>query len=139
MPFPELLLTGTGVKVYSIYLDLYAVLILAILAWMLVRRWAAKPYRLSFDLTRNIDAVIVVGLTAGLMVATLLVHAFYVASGGQGPEAAVPVGGLLADAFTGMGISRRRGGSPPRHFLVGAPGHHPWALAFTSPLPSTFT
>ena len=102
--FPELLLTATGVKVYSIYLDLYAVLILAILSWMLVRRWAAKPYRLSFDLTRNIDAVIVVGLTAGLMVATLLVHSFYVASGGQGPEAAVPVGGVLADAFTVVGL-----------------------------------
>ena len=102
--FPELLLTATGVKVYSIYLDLYAVLILAILAWMLVRRWAAKPYRLSFDLTRNIDAVIVVGLTAGLMVATLLVHAFYVTAGGEGPEAAVLAGGVLADAFTSMGI-----------------------------------
>ena len=102
--FPELLLTATGVKVYSIYLDLYAVLILAILAWMLARRWAAKPYRLSFDLTRNIDAVIVIGLTASLMVATLLVHAFYVAAGGEGPEAAVLAGGVLADAFTGMGI-----------------------------------
>ena len=30
-PFPETLLTATGVKVYSIYLDLYAVLILVVL------------------------------------------------------------------------------------------------------------
>ena len=104
-PLPETILTQTGVRIYSVYLDLYAALILAVLAWMLARRWAARPYRLSFDLTRSLDAVIVIGLTAALMIATLLVHAFYVAAGGHGPEAAVPVGGAIGRALTAMGLS----------------------------------
>ena len=104
-PLPETILTQTGVRIYSVYLDLYAALILAVLAWMLARRWAARPYRLSFDLTRSLDAVIVIGLTAALMIATLLVHAFYVAAGGHGPEASVPVGGAIGRALTAMGLS----------------------------------
>ena len=104
-PLPETILTQTGVRIYSVYLDLYAALILAVLAWMLARRWAARPYRLSFALTRSLDAVIVIGLTAALMIATLLVHAFYVAAGGHGPEASVPVGGAIGRALTAMGVS----------------------------------
>ena len=73
-----------GVKVFSIYLDIFAVVILAALIWGTARRWLARPHRLSFDLTRNPDAVVVVGMTAALMVATLLVHAFYVAAEGEG-------------------------------------------------------
>ena len=104
-PLPETILTQTGVRIYSVYLDLYATLILAVLAWMLARRWAARPYRLSFALTRSLDAVIVIGLTAALMIATLLVHSFYVAAGGHGPEAAVPVGGAIGRTLTAMGFS----------------------------------
>ena len=104
-PFAETLLTATGVKVFSIYLDIFAVVILAALVWGTARRWLARPHRLSFDLTRNPDAVIVVGMTAALMVATLLVHAFYVAAEGKGPEASVIVGGAIAGWFTTAGLS----------------------------------
>ena len=79
--------------------------ILAALVWGVGRRWVGKPYRLSFDLTRNLDAVVVVGMTAALMVATLLVHGLYVAAGGDGPEARVIVGGLIGDWFSAVGLS----------------------------------
>ena len=75
--WPELsktILTTTGVMIFSAYLDIFAAIILVALGWGLTRRWLVKPHRLSFDLTRNIDAVIVVALTAALMVVTLLVH-----------------------------------------------------------------
>jgi Fe-S oxidoreductase len=104
-PLAETVLTATGVKVFSAYLDIFAVVILAALIWGVTRRWLVRPYRLSFDLTRNADAVIVVALTAALMIVTLLVHAFYVAGGGIGPEAGVFVGGAIGNWFTHLGLS----------------------------------
>ena len=102
--FAEELLTTTGTKVFSMYLDILAVILLVMLAWAVLRRWVAKPHRLSFDLTQNADSVVVVALIAGLMVSTLLTHAFYVAQGGEGPEADIIVGGALGDWFTDLGI-----------------------------------
>ena len=102
--FAEELLTTTGTKVFSMYLDILAVVLLVMLAWAVLRRWVAKPHRLSFDLTQNADSVVVVALIAGLMVSTLLTHAFYVAQGGEGPEADIIVGGALGDWFTDLGI-----------------------------------
>ena len=98
-PFPEKLLTTSGVRVFSRYLDILAAVLLLMLIWALLRRWAVKPRRLSFDLTRNLDSVIVVGLIAGLMASTLLTHAFYVAQGGLGPESSVYIGGWIGDRF----------------------------------------
>ena len=102
--FPEKLLTTTGVRVYSSYLEIAAAVLLVMLAWAAVRRWVVRPHRLSFDLTRNLDSVIVIGLIAGLMVSTILTHAFYVAQGGLGPESDVIIGGALGDWFTDLGI-----------------------------------
>jgi Fe-S oxidoreductase/nitrate reductase gamma subunit len=110
-PFAETLLTPLGVRVFSIYLDVFAVVILAALAWAVVRRWALQPFRLSFDMTRNSDAVIVVALTAALMLATILVHAFYVASGGAGPEASVIISGALGRWFSSLGLSESAAGN----------------------------
>ncbi|MDP6549744.1 MAG: (Fe-S)-binding protein [Dehalococcoidia bacterium] len=103
-PLPEKLFTETGVRVYAIYLDLLAVVLLVMLSWALLRRWAAKPHRLSFDLTRKSDAIITVGLIAGLMITSILTHSFYVAEGGEGPEADVIIGGLLGNWFTDLGL-----------------------------------
>ena len=104
-PLPETLLTETGVRLFSIYLDIFALVILLALVWALFRRWLAKPHRLQFDLTRSVESVIIVGLTGGLMIATLLVHAFYVAEGGAGPEASVFIGGALGRWFVSMGLT----------------------------------
>ena len=103
-PFPEKLLTTSGVRVYSRYLDILAGVLLAVLAWALLRRWAIKPNRLSFDLTRNADSVVVIALIGGLMVSTLLTHSFYVAQGGHGPEADVYIGGGLGNWFNSLGL-----------------------------------
>ncbi len=103
-PFSETLLTTTGARAYAIYLDAAAVAILAALAWALVRRWVAKPRRLSFDLTRSIDAVVIVSLIGGLMLSTLLTEAFYVAKGGLGPETSVIAGGALGRWLSGLGL-----------------------------------
>ena len=102
--FPEKLLTTGGVRVYSRYLDILAAVLLVMLIWALLRRWAVKPRRLSFDLTRNVDSVIVVSLIAALMVSTLLVHGFYVAEGGHGPEADVYIGSELGQWFNALGL-----------------------------------
>ena len=102
--FPEKLLTTSGVRVYSRYLDILAAVLLVMLIWAVLRRWAVKPHRLSFDLTRNIDSVIVVGLIAALMLSTLLTHSFYVAQGGYGPEADVFIGNALGDWFGDLGL-----------------------------------
>ena len=104
-PLGETILTKTGVLVYSIYLDILAVVILAALVWALFRRWVAQPHRLTFDLTRKGESVVIVGLTAGLMIATLLVHSFYVATGHGGPEAGVFVGGAIGNWFNAVGMS----------------------------------
>ena len=102
--FPEALLTETGVKVFSAFLDILAALLLALLAWAMLRRWVAKPRRLSFDLTRSWDSTVIVGLIALLMLSTLLTHAFFVAGGGDGPEAEIYIGGALGDWFISLGI-----------------------------------
>ena len=104
--FPEKLLTTSGVRVYSRYLDIAAAVLLVMLGWALVRRWAVRPHRLSFDLTRNIDSVVVVTLIAGLMVSTLLTHSFYVAQRGVGPETDVFIGGALGEWFIDLGLGR---------------------------------
>ena len=109
-PLGETILTKTGVLVYSIYLDILAVVVLAALGWALLRRWAARPHRLSFDLTRKGESVVIVGLTGGLMAATLLVHSFYVAAGGDGPEAGVLIGGAIGRWFSAMGVGTATAG-----------------------------
>ena len=102
--FPEWLLTETGVRVYSAYLDILSAVMLVVLVWAFVRRWVVKPSRLRFDLTRHSDALIIVVLITGLMASTLLTHAFWVAQGGTGPEADVYIGKALGDLFVDWGV-----------------------------------
>ena len=103
-PFSEKLLTSTGVEVYTIYLDIFAAAILSALGWGVLRRWLAKPHRLTFDLTRSPDAVIIVTLIASLMVLTLLTEAFYVARGSIGPAGEAIIGGAMGDWFADLGL-----------------------------------
>ncbi len=103
-PFPEKLLTTTGARVVSRYLDILAAVLLVVLIWAVVRRWIMQPHRLSFDLTRNPDAILVISLIMGLMVTALLTHSFYVTLGGVGPEADVYIGQALGDWFTDLGM-----------------------------------
>ncbi|GIT44059.1 MAG: hypothetical protein Ct9H300mP11_19950 [Chloroflexota bacterium] len=93
--FPEWLLPETGVMVYSRYLDVLAAVLAVVLVWAFVRRWVLTPRRLSYDLTRHSDALIIVLLIMGLMISTILTHAFWVAEGGHGPEADVWIGKAL--------------------------------------------
>ena len=102
--FPEWLLTETGVRVYSRYLDILAAVLAVVLIWAFVRRWVLTPRRLSYDLTRHSDALIIVLLIMGLMISTILTHAFWVAQGGHGPEADVWIGKALGNMFTDLGL-----------------------------------
>jgi Fe-S oxidoreductase len=104
-PFSETLLTDVGVKVYASYLDVFAVIILVALIVGVFRRWVMQPHRLTFDLTRSPDAVLIVGLIGGLMMLTLLTEAFYTASGAEGPAAEALVGSAIGKWFSGMGLS----------------------------------
>lgn len=107
--FSSRLLTEGGARAFAVYIDVLAGIFLVVLVWAMLRRWVARPHRLSFDLTRNRDAVVVIALTALLMVLTLAIGAFYVASGGIGPEASgvlgSVIGGLLGDAGLGAGTA----------------------------------
>ena len=102
--FSRTILTDTGVRIYASYLDIVAAVLLISLIWAVIRRWVVRPHRLSFDLTRSPDAVIIVGAIASLMLLTLLTEAFYVAAGGTGPAADVPIGGLLGDVLEDAGL-----------------------------------
>ncbi|MFQ5875257.1 MAG: 4Fe-4S dicluster domain-containing protein, partial [Dehalococcoidia bacterium] len=100
--------TEGGVKIFVFIIDSLGLAILSALVWALFRRWALKPNRLSFDLTRSADAVIIVGAIASLMIFTFLVEGFYagmVNNGftAEGPHAASPVGTVLGKLFDGLG------------------------------------
>ena len=76
-PFSETVLTPTGVRVFTAYLDILAVVFFVILIWAAVRRWGVKPNRLSFDLTQKLESAIILLLIASLMLFTLLTEAFF--------------------------------------------------------------
>ena len=96
------LLTNTGVRAFAIYLELLAVGFLAVLSWAAVRRWAAKPHRLSFDLTQKAESAIILLLIGLLMLLSISAEVFFAASGGSGPASETLIGhrlgGLLADS-----------------------------------------
>ncbi|MEE9279639.1 MAG: (Fe-S)-binding protein [Myxococcota bacterium] len=104
--FSTRLLTEAGVRALVSYLDSLALVLIAVLVWAAVRRWVIQPRRLSFDLTQRKESAVILLLIGLLMVLTLLTEAFYVASGGQGPHAAAPIGAALGGAFESWGVSR---------------------------------
>ena len=101
-PLSSKILTETGLKVFTIYLDILAALFLLVLAWAAIRRWGFTPSRLKFDLTQKKESAIILALIAMLMVFTLLTEAFYIVGGGAGAHAVAPVGGALAGVFSGI-------------------------------------
>ena len=103
-PFSETVLTPTGVRVFTAYLDILAVVFFVILIWAAVRRWGVKPNRLSFDLTQKLESAIILLLIASLMLFTLLTEAFFVAAGGTGPHADALIGRPIGEAFASAGI-----------------------------------
>ncbi len=98
------LLTDTGVSVFAVYIEALAIALLAAVAWGAVRRWAATPSRLRFDLTQKPEAAIILALIGALMALTVLSEAFYVAAGGGGPTTAAPIGSTLGRAMSAAGL-----------------------------------
>ena len=106
--WPELsatVLTDTGVRAFAVYLELLAVGFLAVLSWAAIRRWAAKPHRLSFDLTQKAESAIILLLIGLLMLLSLSAEIFYVASGGDGPASETLMGHRLGELLAGAGLS----------------------------------
>ena len=99
------LLTDTGVRIFAIYLELLAVGFLAVLSWAAVRRWAAKPHRLSFDLTQKPESAIILLLIGLLMLLSLSAEVFFAASGGGGPASETLIGHLLGELLADTGLS----------------------------------
>ena len=102
--FSATLLTDTGVRVFTAYLDILALAFFVVLVWAAVRRWVARPNRLSFDLTQKGESAIILLLIASLMLFTLLTEAFFVAAGGTGPHAAALIGRPIGEAFANAGV-----------------------------------
>ena len=100
----ETILTATGVRVFTAYLDILALVFFVVLVWAAVRRWGIKPPRLRFDLTRKAESAVILLLIASLMLFTLLIEAFYVAAGGDGPHADALIGRPIGEAFAAAGI-----------------------------------
>ena len=103
-PLSTTLLTETGVRIFSTYLDLLSAVFIAILIWAAMRRWIMKPNRLSFDLTLRWESAVILILIGLLMIATILSEAFYVSSGGQGPTTVALIGPSIGKLFNSMGI-----------------------------------
>lgn len=103
--FSTAILTDAGVRAAAVYLDVLAALFLGVLAWAAVRRWIAIPRRLSFDLTQKRESAIILLLIAALMLLSILSEAAYVASGGDGPTSAAPIGSALGNLFSALGLS----------------------------------
>ena len=101
--FSATLLTETGVRIFAVYLEVLAVVLLVAVVWGAVRRWAATPRRLSFDLTQKPEAAVILVLIGALMALTLLTEAFHAAAGGDGPASA-PIGSALGDLIRGAGV-----------------------------------
>ena len=104
--FSSKLLTEAGVKVFTYYLDVLAVTFFAVLIWAALRRWLAKPNRLSFDLTQKLESAVILLLIGLLMALTLLTEAFHVSAGGGGPHASAPIGPALGRLFDDAGLSQ---------------------------------
>ncbi len=104
-PFSQWLLTDLGVRLFTFYLDVLAITFFVVLVWAALRRWAIKPHRLTFDLTQKKESAIILLLIGLLMAFTLLTEAFYIASGGEGPHSAAPIGDALAGLFDDAGLS----------------------------------
>ena len=102
--FSATILTDTGVRIFTAYLDILALVFFVILIWAAVRRWGVKPNRLSFDLTQKLESAIILLLIASLMLFTLLTEAFFVAAGGTGPHADALIGRPIGEAFANAGI-----------------------------------
>ena len=104
VPDASTAILGEGVaRGFTIYVDVVGVAILLALIWGVLRRWVVKPHRLTFDLTRAPDSIIIVALIGALMVFTFLTEGFYIRSGGAGPATAAPVGQFLAGGlFAGV-------------------------------------
>ena len=71
-PFSERVLSETGLKVFTFYLDVLAVVFILVLIWAGLRRWVLTPRRLSFDLTQKKESAVILLLIASLMLFTLL-------------------------------------------------------------------
>ncbi len=105
-PLSEKLLTETGIRLFVYYLDVLAVVFLAVLGWAAARRWVARPHRLLFDLTQKRESAIILALIGALMVLTLSTEAFYAASGGAGPHASAPVGAGIGSIVSAWGVDQ---------------------------------
>ncbi len=103
--FSITLFTDSGVRAFAVYIDVLAVVFLAVLGWAVVRRWVVTPRRLSFDLTQKWESAIILALIALLMVLTMLSEVFYVAAGGNGPTTAAPISSAIGESLRDSGLS----------------------------------
>ena len=106
--WPELsvtLLKDTGVRAFATYLELLAVGFLVVLLWAAARRWAAKPHRLSFDLTQKAESAIILLLIGLLMLLSISAEVFFAASGGGSPASETLIGHRIGEMLADAGLS----------------------------------
>jgi Fe-S oxidoreductase len=100
------ILPGSVYRVYSLSQDAFAGLVILAVAFAYYRRLVVHPRRLDGDNLEHADALIILGLIAGLMITLLLANAFFgVAHPGElGREKVLSSG--LAAAFAGVSVAR---------------------------------
>jgi Fe-S oxidoreductase len=99
------ILPGSVYRVYSLSQDAFAGLVILAVAFAYYRRLVVHPRRLDGDNLEHADALIILGLIAGLMITLLLANAFFgVAHPGElGREKLLSSG--LAAAFAGVSVA----------------------------------
>ena len=126
--FSATILTDTGVRIFTAYLDILALVFFVVLIWAAVRRWAVKPNRLSFDLTQK-------ARVGDHPAPDRIAHALHVAHRGvlrrRGRDR--PSRRRPDRASHWRGVRQRRNRRrprqrPPRRLLVAPPRDHPWLL-----------
>ena len=125
-------LSPTGLKFFFTWLDILTVLVLASVAWAVVRRWIGRPKRLEG--LQGYEPGLILMATASLMLLHQLTQISIVAAaeanpaaiayldGARTPEfaAATPIAGNIGAALGSAGFSGFGGEDPPRALLLGA-------------------
>ena len=96
--FSQDIFGNLGSQVFSLFLEIFALLVIIAVVWAAYRRYVLKPERLELSL----DAVIILVMVFSLMVTLLAVDGLWVAGTGEGSATWLPIGTGLSKLVNGL-------------------------------------
>ena len=97
-----------AVNIINYFLDIAGLCLLGALIWAALRRYVAKPLRLSSELTHDHDALITLILIAVFILAHFLTQGFAYATSGASEITQGPVTKNIGKLFLSSGLSQER-------------------------------